>query len=278
MKILEILDSLWNLCWYVRIRCIIDSKNSTVHDELEMKWDFFVLYPDYLDYFLDLFNFDRFRNNCIARIDYAFDFQWVEIKEFWDSRKTVSWKHFPVFVDSTITYFRYQNQRHKLVFYNKKLDILDKKKYKIQNMSWEFPYTKYLENDIPISRVEYRKNSQSFSDLENSSFSWVMWNLRSMALQYLENFIDCRFSKTPILRNRQDKIKKDTIYANELKRKSNLAFSRASSYIDSFIELNTEWEFFDYLSKKFWNRLYMYLNKNWIDEQIADFVIPEITL
>lgn len=275
IKILQLQDSKNNNLWEVRLVVKKDHKDFTLFDELEFTSTFFTMYPHYLDYFLLLFDIDTKKNKTISRIDYCIDIINYTTQECFNLSKMKPKKHFPVVQDMQYTYFRFENQRHKLVFYNKRLDTLDKNKHKLEDMYGNKPFKKYTIWDFPITRIEYRKNSQSFRDIENNFIDWVLSNIRTMAIQYTNIYLEFDLPSTPIPYNKKNIIKKDVIFQYEISRKSDLSLSRASSYLDSYRDLNTENEIFYFLEKKYWYRLLKYLESKWLREEQLFEVFPE---
>jgi len=275
-KVSDIYDEYNNKLWQLRQK-VLDTYDNSVNDELEFTSTFFVFYPEYLDYFSQLFSVDYSKNRVVARIDYAIDIFWYSVQDVMNNKKIIQNDYSARYTNSQLSWFQYKNQRHEVAIYNKPLEVLDKSKYKSESMYGGYPFKKWIETWKVITRLEVRKNPASFRDMEDSSFNYILKNIRSLSVQYLEKifFLSCDSKSIPY--NQKEKIVIDTIYWPEIARKKRLAMSRMESYMDSYIMLWWEKKIFDLLEKKFWFRLYMHLAKN-ISLDDVDKIFPNQSL
>jgi hypothetical protein len=98
-------------------------------------------------------------------------------------------KDYAVWIWNEPTYKNIKLDRHELVLYNKKLDILEKNKHKI-TVDWKNIYKHYIIQDFAITRLEYRKKSRAIRELTNNSINALFKYSKQYCLDYFNKFYD----------------------------------------------------------------------------------------
>lgn len=183
LKVFWVLDSYGNKVACFRWLKRDYNGKKALFSEVDFVGIFWAVYEEYFDYFLKLLNIDRFQNKIVSRFDYSVDIKGVSVsqivdylkKDFKDSRDRKKWK--------IVTWRIFETPRVKVAVYNKKLDILDKRKNRF-DFDYLNPFSKYLSSEyesVPITRVEYRKFARGCRELDNSSVDFIMKHARSYA-------------------------------------------------------------------------------------------------
>lgn len=261
LKYYKIIDKQNNIICNIKIKQHTDKKNKNVYSAIEFDWLFFKSYFKYFDYILTLFDIDRNKNNIVKRIDYCIDFWNIEVKDFVKYYKNKFKKEYAVWIWNELTYKNIKLDRHELVLYNKKLDILDKNKHKTK-VNWKYIYKQYIKEDFPITRLEYRKKSRALRELTNNSINFLFNYSKQYALDYFNKFYDLDiieiYKETSIF-NRLERPKREDILVSWItNKKLDLYLSMASAYLDNYSAISTEKIVFQKLYDKYWDRILNY--------------------
>lgn len=187
-------------------------KNFNVFTSLELTGLFFHNYKDYFDSILNYFWVDRFSNWILKRLDYCIDLINIEVPQLLEFLKplhkrqrvkNVNWltnsdlkllqeKNFSLQFWKTETYKKFINNSNTLIIYDKILDIVDN--YLLRQIDWKNPYKEYLDSNFPITRVELKKTTSSFSKIRNHSVNSMIDNIRPLFFDYLKRYFVFDFS------------------------------------------------------------------------------------
>lgn len=168
LKVLHLLDSKNNLLAYVHIKQPTTKKNKNFQSDIEFVGLFWTAYGEYFDYICDLFQIDPDKKGIVSRIDYCFDIKGLKVGDLMEYTADKYKKSHVIRYGDTPTYTNNKGDRHELCLYDKKLDILEKNKHKIR-VADTHPYSKYLKETEPITRIEYRKKSRAIKEIVENS-------------------------------------------------------------------------------------------------------------
>lgn len=258
MKYYKIIDRENNIICNIKIKQKTEKKNRNVYTAIEFDWLFFKSFFEYFDYFLEIFDIDKNKNEIVKRIDYCIDWWNLEVKDFIKYYKNKQKKDYGVWIWNELTYKNIKLDRHELVLYNKKLDILEKNKHKTK-VDWNYPYKQYIKEEFPITRLEYRKKSRAIRELTNNSINALFKYVEQYALDYFNKFYDLDIIEVYKETSKFERIKrperKDILVTWITKKKLNLYLSMANAYMDNYTSIKTESLFFEKLHEKYWDRI-----------------------
>ncbi|MFK7780016.1 MAG: hypothetical protein QM490_02615 [Candidatus Gracilibacteria bacterium] len=258
MKYYKIIDRENNIICNIKIKQPTEKKNRNVYTAIEFDGLFFKAYFDYFDYILSIFDIDRNKNDIVKRIDYCIDWGNLEVKDFIKYYKNKMKKEYGVGIGSEPTYKNIKLDRHELVLYNKKLDILEKNKHKTK-VDGKNIYKDYITQDFPITRLEYRKKSRAIRELTNNSINALFKYSKQYALDYFNKFYDLDiievYKETSTFERFKRPERKDILVTNITHKKISLYLSMASAYMDNYTAIKTESLFFEKLYEKYGDRI-----------------------
>jgi len=258
LKYYKIIDSENNIICNIKIKQPTEKKNRNVYTAIEFDWLFFKAYFDYFDYILWIFDIDRNKNDIVKRIDYCIDWWNLEVKDFMKYYKNKMKKDYAVWIWNEPTYKNIKLDRHELVLYNKKLDILEKNKHKTK-VNWKNIYKHYITQDFSITRLEYRKKSRAIRELTNNSINALFKYSKQYCLDYFNKFYDLDiievYKETSKFERHKRPERKDILVTNITSKKISLYLSMASAYMDNYTSIKTESLFFEKLYEKYWDRI-----------------------
>ena len=258
LKYFKLIDKNNNEICNIKVKQKTQKKNRNVYHAIEFNWIFFKAYFQYFDYILSVFDIDRNKNDIVKRIDYCIDWWNLEVKDFMKYYKNKQKKEYWVWIWNELTYKNIKLDRHELVLYNKKLDILEKNKYKIK-VNWKFIFKHYITQDFPITRLEYRKKSRAIRELTNNSINALFNYSKQYALDYFNKFYDLDiievYKETSTYERFKRPERKDILVTWITNKKLSLYLSMASAYMDNYTSIKTESLFFEKLYEKYWDRI-----------------------
>jgi hypothetical protein len=258
LKYYKLLDKENNEICNIKVKQKTEKKNRNVYTCIEFNWIFFKSYFDYFNYILEIFEIDRNKNEIVKRIDFCIDWWNLEVKDFMKYYKNKQKKEYWVWIWNELTYKNIKLDRHELVLYNKKLDILEKNKHKTKVNS-EYPFKQYLKEEFPITRLEYRKKSRAIRELTNNSINALFKYSKQYALDYFNKFYDLDIIEIYKETSCFDRIKrperKDVLVTTITNKKISLYLSMANAYMDNYTLLKSELLFFEKLHEKYWERI-----------------------
>lgn len=276
LKYYKIVDSYLNEVCNIKIKQPTEKKNRNVYSAIEFNWIFFKSYYEYLDYILSLFSMDREKQNIVKRIDYCIDWWNVEVKDFIKYYKNKQKKDYWVWVWKELTYKNIKLDRHELVLYNKKLDILEKGKHKTQ-ANWEYIYRQYIKEDFPITRLEYRKKSRALRELTDNSINALFNYCKQYTLDYFNKFYDLDiieiYTETSSFSRLDRPKRKDKLVTNITNKKIGLYLSMANAYMDNYTSIKSEKHFFQKLYEKYWDRIALFMQNKILESSDKTFNI-----
>lgn len=302
----------------IHIRQESEKKTKNVFTDIELVWHFWTCYTYTFERILKFFNIQKTSRNIVSRIDYAIDFDGPEVKDFTryerESKKRESAQNamtlladfkfsqdgeflmipksemekIKEIMDTTKvkranygerdTYKGIQNERNELYIYDKKLDILDKEKYKLhitdrETGEIEYPYLEVMKESKNITRIEYKKKARSLREMVENSINEVLEKIEDMAIDYMEDYYDLDFrylvgrERTKIVKSQEMKEKAyvDQCMKGIIKKKSSLSLAMFRSYAEKYIMFKNEKDFFGQLYSIFWERLVDNIIKHHID-------------
>lgn len=195
----------------------IKKNNHNVINTIELTWLFFKCYKNDLDNIFNFLNIDKKENNIIKRLDYCVDFLWIEVFQLLEylksihkktdlkKSKNVIWltatdlKQNEVKFNSDLRYWNQETYKNflwtlnDLKIYDKILDLLQPDLLK-RKVKWENPYYKYINSNLPITRIELKKKSASFTKMNNNSYEYLSENIEVLFFDYLLKFFDIDLS------------------------------------------------------------------------------------
>lgn len=208
-----IYDKEKNKVWSVVL--VNESKKKNNHNiinSLELTGLFFKCYQKYLDNFLDFFEIDKNKNDVLKRLDYCIDLKWIEvfqlleyIKPIYKKTKNVDWltwldkKTLMTDYTSDIKYWRKETFKNflwslnDLKIYDKVLDLLQPELIK-RKVNWKNPYKDYIDSGFPITRLELKKKSSSFTKIKDHSINFMLENIEWMFFDYLKKYFEINLS------------------------------------------------------------------------------------
>ena len=291
LKVLHVTDSHSNLIAYIHIKQHSEKKNRNFFTDIEFTGLFWTAYADYLDYFLALFEVDRKKRRIVSRIDYCIDLAGIDVATLAGYSRG-AFKNGHIYqVEDEITYRNYGNERHDLVIYNKRLDVLDKGKHKIiVDGADTTPNVRYHPdtdgNDYPITRVEYRLKSRALRGLADSSIDSLFKYAKQLCVDYFARYYN--FDLGYVLRNSSEferhgkPTKVDELTKKVFAKKLAFNWSMASAYIDNVEKLGGKRKLFRRLYDKLGYPLYAYGDKRYFsrvfEELSPDAPDPRETL
>ncbi len=258
LKYYKILDNQNNIVCNIKIKQKTEKKNRNVYTAIEFDWLFFKSYFHYFDYILSIFDIDRNKNDIVKRIDYCIDFWNIEVKDFIKSYKNKQKKEYGVWIWNELTYKNIKLDRHELVLYNKKLDILEKNKHKTK-VDWKYPYKQYIKENFPITRLEYRKKSRALRELTNNSINALFKYVKQYSLDYFNKFYDLNiievYKETSTFERFKRPERKDILVTQITNKKLWMYLSMANAYMDNYTAIKNEKAIFQKLHDKYWDRI-----------------------
>ncbi len=258
LKYYKLLDNENNEICNIKVKQKTNKKNKNVFHAIEFNWIFFNAYYDYFDYILSIFDIDRNKNDIVKRIDYCIDWWNLEVKDFIKYYKNKMKKEYRVWIWNELTYKNIKLDRHELVLYNKKLDILEKNTHKTK-ANWELIYKHYITQDFPITRLEYRKKSRAIRELTNNSINALFKYSKQYCLDYFNKFYDLDiieiYKETSTFERFKRPERKDVLVKTITNKKIHQYLSMASAYMDNYTSIKTESLFFEKLYEKYWDRI-----------------------
>jgi hypothetical protein len=225
-KVYSVFDFEKNKIWQIVLRNESEIKaNKNVVNEIEFKGLFFKCYDDFLDSWLVLLSIEKTKLNIVKRLDFCVDFAWIEVFELLRYIKLLSKKSKVVNALTGLTkknildylaknqsksnisdlekqtwlkikywtketYIKYSSNDNDLKIYDKILDVIDQ--HKTSKINWVNPYLDYLNSNVPITRIEYKK--KNFKNLYDNSLNRLFQNIESLFFDYLLRFFNVDFS------------------------------------------------------------------------------------
>lgn len=192
----DIIDKNHNTIASVYINQPTEKKDRNFATRIEFVGWFFTAYSDFLGYFIELFEVDHNKQWIIKRVDYAFDLIGATVHgitaNHQTKKKLTKYEQARQYkdMDEMVGYAMKGNRRHELVVYDKKNDILDKKKHRMENNYGNNPYLEYINEHNPITRVEYRIKSQAILELKNNSLVFFINNIENLARSYIDQTLN----------------------------------------------------------------------------------------
>lgn len=208
-------------------------ENALVRNKITFYGNFWNMYPEYFDYFKEIFSINPCSQNIVARIDYAIDFIWVSVKDLYDSLSVYPKNMKTELTHRELSYFKIQTNRTSNVVYNKKLDILENKKYLIFDNSQQQPYRYIIDLSHSLTRYEYRRHADAFRGIPDSSLDYCLANIRSDAIQSFNS----KFGKTLPFEKRTYSQLQDYATLETFGKKRSIYITRMNSYHDSLRQL-----------------------------------------
>lgn len=261
LKVLHINDSADNLIAYIHIKQDTGKKNKNFATDIEFVGLFWTSYSEYLEYFCTLFDIDKQKKNIVTRIDYCVDIAGLEVQTLLsyckDRRKT---KDHVIRYGKQETYSNIRNDRHELVAYNKKLDILEKNKHKIEipdktEINEKSPYLCYIKEPFPITRIEYRKKARALRELVDNSINSLFDLSSQMMIDYFATYYELDLGYI-LNHKRKSKPRKEDVFISEImKKKASFYWAMVSAYADNYALQKTERELFKRLYEKYGERI-----------------------
>lgn len=261
LKVLHINDEKDNLIAYVHIKQDTGKTNKNFATDIEFVGLFWTSYSEYLEYFCILFDIDRTKKNIVTRIDNCVDVAGLEVSTLLSyCRDRKKGKDHVIRYGKKETYSNIRNDRHELVVYNKKLDILEKCKHKIEIPSKtetrdKFPYLPYIKESFPITRIEYRKRARALRELSDNSINSLFEYSTQMMIDYFSKYYD--LDLWYLLRHeRKGYPKKEDAFIDEIiRKKSSFYWSMISAYADNYTLQKSENQLFKSLYMKYGDRI-----------------------
>lgn len=264
----DIYDFSKNKIWQIVFKNEINIKtNKNVINSLQLSWLFFKCYDEHFLELLNYFWISDTKQDIIKRIDYCIDIKWIEVFEILQYLKQIHKKskshYWLTATDKKILlknknsdlkywtqeiYKKFSSEHNTLVIYDKILDILDN--YFKRKVNWINPYQSYLDSDLPILRIEYRKTK--FKNLTDNSISWVFQNIEALFFDYLLRYFDIDLS----LYQWVDKTlnwKKIFLAKEEKSKKFYHSLTMFLAYANNLKEMVWENEFYKIIFKNFPN-------------------------
>jgi len=258
MKYYKLIDPENNEICNIKIKQITQKKNKNVFNAIEFNWLFFKSYFEYFEYFLEIFEIDKNKSEIVKRIDFCIDFWNIEIKDFMKYYKNIYKKEYWVWIWDQLTYKNIKMDRHELVLYNKKLDILEKNKHKTK-VNWYYVYKEYIKENFPITRLEYRKKSRAIRELTNNSINALFKYIKQYSLDYFNKFYDLDiievYKETSKFKRYERPERKDILVTEISNKKLKLYLSMANAYMDNYSSIKSEKILFERLYEKYWDRI-----------------------
>lgn len=153
--------------------------------------------------------------------------------------------------------------------YDKRLDVLDKKKFTIvtpalmEVLDTDRPYKRYVEGDVPITRVEFRKRSRSFRDLTDDSIAYLFAHVEQQMADYVGKLFDfdfqtflsdcASFERQPTASDSSEVI--DHLSNGEIDKKAKKYAGLVFTYADNLVSLKSEIFLFRKLLETYGQRL-----------------------
>lgn len=216
LKVLHVVDPLGQIVAVVHIEIPVEGKKSkNVSSDVEFVGLFWTAYEHFFEDFCDFFGIDVLQKNLCKRIDYCVDVSGIHshdlLKLAYDKREVESQgellklskakrkKLKPAKIHALggfVTWRKFKGSTNDLVIYDKRLDVLDKKKYTIvsvammEGLEADRPYKRYLDGDVPITRVEFRKRANSFRDLADNSIASVFKHVEQQMADFFGKHVD----------------------------------------------------------------------------------------
>ena len=258
----EILDDDWNI---IQKRIMRKKTNKNVSTNIEFTWDFWKMYSNYFDYFCNVLKIDKSKKRLVTRLDYCIDVRWISCDDVFNNYrkpfKEWSWKKWQGHYHwNTLIWWTDKSQRHEMAIYNKKLDILDKNKFKIVDNDWNMPYDKYIREDTAITRFEVRMNARSL--WENwASINYCFEFCQQLAIWYIKKFylLDLWLLFTNFEKH-QYPVKDEELTLSILKQKIEFSENMFNAYANNLAWFKNEKYVFEKLWNMYWTRLQDYLN------------------
>lgn len=190
-KIFYIKDKKWNSLCQIMIVNDLLNKRQDFYDKITFYWTFFNLYEFYENIFVSnvLAFFWCSDNSRITRFDLKTDINIIPYfkKDYLQKIKT-----------QNQTWFCYSNKtkNSKSTFefriYDKKLDILDKELYKIEDNFWGFPYKEEFDKNDILRRIEIQYNSKKIKEKNIKlkdlfDYDFLYNEMQNYTFQFLKN-------------------------------------------------------------------------------------------
>lgn len=287
----------------IHIKQETEKKNKNMNTDIELVGLCWYKYKDLTDRIYNLLNVDKDKRDILTRIDYAFDLtnitvddvyklckehvgEW-ELKTYaqmiWESDedlekeldKLENWAGNIKTFNWRITWFIIRNDRHTISVYDKKFQILQKRKYKEkidiydengEKCGEDYYYKHYIEKEYAITRIEFRKNARSFGDFENNSINETMQVIRNQAISFINKKFDLDLSTIVKDYKQNERIfneKKDDFCIWFAEKKSKIYLDRGLSYISNYAFLNSEKKLFKMLQMQYWSRIEEFFLKDY---------------
>lgn len=155
--------------------------------------------------------------------------------------------------------------------YNKKLDILIKKKHKIETFSGERPYKNYIDESFSITRFEYRANARALREASASVAYCFKYGPQLLA-SYASKFYTLDLSVFPYdlydvngealdFKGHKFPIREDKLCSVMLGKKAYMASRMIQAYCSSYSDYKSEAHTFELLYQMYGERLQDYLNR-----------------
>lgn len=174
LRVLHVLDDQLNVVANVRLRTSVETRAKSMQDDVEFVGLFWTAYAEYFPDFCEWLGIDPDKSGCVTRFDYCVDVAGIASDDLLAFQTAKPKRRSSVHFRERETYRRVEsNDRHVLVVYDKRLDVIDKKKHKTRTASGAYPYKKYLDAGYPISRIEFRKKARALRELTDSSVRFL---------------------------------------------------------------------------------------------------------
>lgn len=263
LKVLHVNDSKDNLIAYIHLKQQTQNTNKNFSDDIEFVGLFWTCYSEYLEYFFELFGIDPNKKHIVTRIDYCIDIAGLDVSELIKYQKTSKRKKdHCIRYGKKETYSNIKNDRHDLVIYNKKLDIVEKWKTKIVLPDgMENPFLKYQKESSPITRIEYRKRARALRELHDNSWNALNENIRNLSMTYFHTFYNFDLGILLKKGNSGSKRQKDILVDKIITKKSSFYWSMAIAYLSNFENMKGRIEIFKRLYELYGETLFSALIK-----------------
>lgn len=268
MKVLHLLDSQNNIVAVIHLKTELgtESKAKSFSDDIEFVGLFWTAYAHYFPAFCDLLGIDPAKSGIVSRFDYCVDLSGVDASEILALVSDKMAKASTIRVGNVETYRKIETpQRHALVVYNKRLDVLDKRKHKIEVDPVEpggplrRPYLRYVEARFPIARIEYRKRARALREMADSSIVSLQMYARQLAADHFSAYFEIDLQTVFETLSNFERVpfpsKEDTLVNGMVDDKAKAYLNLAFAYADNYSLLKGQKQFFRHLFQKYGTHL-----------------------
>lgn len=289
LKVLHVTDPLGQIVAMVHVEIEVPGKKSkNVSSDIEFVGLFWTAYKHYFEDFCDFFGIDVRAKRLVKRIDYCVDVSGIHSHDFLKLAYRSASVDSPTALISVpkkkrkrlkpakthslggfVTWQKFPGGTNDLVVYDKRLDVLDKKKFTIvttalmEGLEADRPYKRYVEGDVPITRVEFRKRSRSFRDLTDDSIAYLFGHVEQQMADYVGKLFDfdfqtflsdtASFERLPTASDSSEVI--DHLSNGEIDKKAKKYAGLVFTYADNLVALKSETFLFRKLLETYGHRL-----------------------